>query len=227
MLFAAAHSDACTAALSLQACNIGLHLYNQNSALQGDRALCGSVWFIQQVMCCAQLDIAALYRREGDAPVRALQAALAAFAEPGAGANGTSTEPAEGAPPADAAALRSALGGLVWTPSLRRMYTLLDRCRCGTVSSMHGHEHTLLHAIDALGGLVWTPSLRRMYTLLDRCGYGTVSSMHGNEHTFLHAANALGSPVWTPSVRRMYTLLDRCRPAVCLERRVLEKAHMA
>ena len=109
---------------------------------------------VTQLMCCSQLDIPALYRREGDAPVRALQAALAASAEPGADANGISTEPAEGAPPADAAALRSALGGLVWTPSLRRMYTLLDRCRYGTVSSMHGNEHTLLHATNALGSLV-------------------------------------------------------------------------
>jgi len=112
----------------------------------------------------AQLDIPALYRREGDAPVRALAAVLDA-APPGAPGSGAaagtreaaggsagqaddsgSAEPAEraGAPTAnggaveasaardvgtlaDGAALRSALGGLVWTPSLRRMYTLLDR----------------------------------------------------------------------------------------------------
>jgi hypothetical protein len=112
----------------------------------------------------AQLDIPALYRREGDAPVRALRAVLDA-APPGAPGSGAaaggreaagggagqadgagSAEPAEQAgapmanggavrasaarevgPAADGAALRGALGGLVWTPSLRRMYTLLDR----------------------------------------------------------------------------------------------------
>ena len=137
-------------------------------------------------MCCAQLDIPALYRHEGDAPVRALQAALAAAVapnpnptEPGANANGISAEPAGGAPPADAAALRSALGGLVWTPSLRRMYTLLDRCRpalcpgCG-VQRKGTHMLSLAYMV---GSIVRAPSLRCMCTLLMRCCLGSNSTL--------------------------------------------------
>ena len=52
-----------------------------------------------------------VYKLEGDAPVQALHAALAA------------TDSSDAA-----AALRSALEGIVWTPSMRRMYTLLSRC---------------------------------------------------------------------------------------------------
>lgn len=81
----------------------------------------------------AQLDIPALYRREGDAPVRALEAALAAAsaAQPFPEAEDNGWVAANGSssagPATDAGALQSALGGIVWTPSLRRMYTLLDR----------------------------------------------------------------------------------------------------
>lgn len=81
----------------------------------------------------AQLDIPALYRREGDAPVRALEAALAAasVAQPPPEAESNGCAVASGSslarPATDAGALQSALGGIVWTPSLRRMYTLLDR----------------------------------------------------------------------------------------------------
>lgn len=55
-----------------------------------------------------------MYRREGDAPVQQLQQALA----------GGSSE----TPDADVAALRKALKGVVWTRSMRRMYTLVERC---------------------------------------------------------------------------------------------------
>jgi midasin len=56
-----------------------------------------------------------VYRRDGDEPLRRLQAALDAG---GSGAEG--------------AALRGALSGVVWTRSMRRMFTLVERClRCG------------------------------------------------------------------------------------------------
>ena len=58
----------------------------------------------------------AVYKREGDAPIKALQAGDApegAFA-PNAGGDG--------------AHIQSTLSGIVWTPSMRRMYTLLKRC---------------------------------------------------------------------------------------------------
>ncbi len=57
-----------------------------------------------------QLDIPALYQSEGEAPMQRLAAALG-----GAPSQGT-----------EAASLQ-ALSGIVWTPSMRRMYTLVDR----------------------------------------------------------------------------------------------------
>ncbi|KAK9809153.1 hypothetical protein WJX72_010301 [[Myrmecia] bisecta] len=60
-----------------------------------------------------KLDMDELYTREGDAPVQRLQAALSAREENGS---------------ADTQALKNALRGVVWTPSMRRMYTVLDRC---------------------------------------------------------------------------------------------------
>lgn len=57
-----------------------------------------------------QLDPEALYQRDGAAPVQQLNERLA-----------------EGAQDADTQALQAVLGGMVWTPSMRRMYTLLDR----------------------------------------------------------------------------------------------------
>ena len=60
-----------------------------------------------------QLDMEAVYQREGDAPLRALQAG-------------------DGAAAADGEHTRSTLSGVVWTHSMRRMYTLLKKCagRC-------------------------------------------------------------------------------------------------
>jgi len=57
-----------------------------------------------------QLDMPALYQSEGEAPVQRLAAAL----------NGP---PSRG----NEAASLQALSGIVWTPSMRRMYTLVDR----------------------------------------------------------------------------------------------------
>ena len=52
-----------------------------------------------------------LYEREGSAPLQHLQSALTdEKKKAGAHASGDS------------------LAGVVWTPSMRRMYTLLDRC---------------------------------------------------------------------------------------------------
>ena len=65
---------------------------------------------LTSVQCAAQLDILALYQSEGEAPVQRLAAAL------------------EGAPSqSSATASLQALSGIVWTPSMRRMYTLVDR----------------------------------------------------------------------------------------------------
>ncbi len=63
-----------------------------------------------------QLDMEAVYKREGDAPLRALQAGEAPEGASVPGAGGDSEH------------IRSALSGIVWTPSMRRMYTLLKRC---------------------------------------------------------------------------------------------------
>lgn len=49
-----------------------------------------------------QLDMEALYLREGDAPLAALTGG--------------------------AAAAQPLLSGIVWTPGMRRMYSLLERC---------------------------------------------------------------------------------------------------
>jgi midasin len=65
-----------------------------------------------------KLDMDALYDQEGDAPLQRLREALAA-AESGA---------AGGAEAEQAAAIRGALGGVVWTRSMRRLYALVDRC---------------------------------------------------------------------------------------------------
>ena len=59
---------------------------------------------------CVQLDMAALYQSEGNVPVQHLAAAIR-----DANAHGQ-----------EAASLQ-ALAGIVWTPSMRRMYTLVDR----------------------------------------------------------------------------------------------------
>lgn len=59
------------------------------------------------------MDLHELYEREGGAPAAKLQQALA--------------HSAESEPNANALALRTALSGIVWTASMRRMYTLVDR----------------------------------------------------------------------------------------------------
>ena len=59
---------------------------------------------------CVQLDMEGLYEREDSAPLQHLQSALTdEKKKAGAHASGDS------------------LAGVVWTPSMRRMYTLLDR----------------------------------------------------------------------------------------------------
>lgn len=75
------------------------------------------------------LDMEAVYAREGAAPLQALERALAAAA---AGRNSSSCSGAPGAAGEEAsaegvAALAAALKGVVWTRSMRRMYTLVDR----------------------------------------------------------------------------------------------------
>ena len=61
--------------------------------------------------CYLQMDMPALYQREGQAPFEALQRAI----DQGPAAT------------LEEAAARNAVSGIVWTPSMRRMYTLLDR----------------------------------------------------------------------------------------------------
>ena len=61
-------------------------------------------------LACVQLDMPALYQQEGHTPFEALQERC-------------------NAAEADAAATTAvdAVSGIVWTPSMRRMYTLLAR----------------------------------------------------------------------------------------------------
>lgn len=78
----------------------------------------------------------AAYEQRGDAPLRQLKASLdKAAAETQAAPVTAAAAAAEAAVPggvghsvSDVAALRSALGGVVWTQSMRRMYCLLERC---------------------------------------------------------------------------------------------------
>lgn len=81
--------------------------------------------------------MAEAYQRGGDAPLQQLRAALdaeaaAAAAQPAQEADDAAQpgSPSSGGKHsvADVAALRSALGGVVWTASMRRMYCLLQRC---------------------------------------------------------------------------------------------------
>jgi midasin len=66
---------------------------------------------------CSQLDVEEVFAREGDAPFRRLAELLAA----GSGGSGGDQD-------AEAEALRHALRGVAWTRSMRRMYTLVERC---------------------------------------------------------------------------------------------------
>lgn len=74
--------------------------------------LCGDEIPLDVCVCVhVQLDLDGLYEREGSAPVQHLQSALTdEKKKAGAHASGDS------------------LAGVVWTPSMRRMFTLLDRC---------------------------------------------------------------------------------------------------
>ncbi len=71
---------------------------------------------VERLHVGSQLDMEAVYQREGDAPLRALQAGHTAdgAAAPDAGE--------------DSEHIRSTLSGVVWTPSMRRMYTLVKKC---------------------------------------------------------------------------------------------------
>eukprot|EP00798_Chlamydomonas_sp_ICE-L_P024873 gene24873-10534_t len=64
------------------------------------------------------MNVQDVYRREGDAPVNKLSAALASDAAPGSDQSDS----------ADLEAMKGALRGVVWTRSMRRLYTLVDRC---------------------------------------------------------------------------------------------------
>ena len=63
-----------------------------------------------------QLDMSSLYTREGEGPMQQLQQRLGELSAAGTAASA-------------AGAHYAAVRGIVWTPSLRRMYTLLDRYR--------------------------------------------------------------------------------------------------
>ncbi|KAL0049173.1 hypothetical protein WJX82_008148 [Trebouxia sp. C0006] len=73
-----------------------------------DRAI---VHHVLEKQMKVQLDLEGLYDREGSAPLQHLQAALT-----------------DEKKKASAHASGDSLTGVVWTPSMRRMYTLLDRC---------------------------------------------------------------------------------------------------
>jgi midasin len=68
-----------------------------------------------------QLDMRALYQSEGDAHQQRLRNALQAQQTQQAQHDESALSP-----PSQSAAL----AGIVWTPSMRRMYTLVDRCAC-------------------------------------------------------------------------------------------------
>ena len=76
--------------------------------------------------CVLQLDIQAVYEQGEGAQVAQLQRAL---------------ENPQGAASADAEALRRMLGRIVWTPSMRRMYTLLNRWACDCCSACGPRKH--------------------------------------------------------------------------------------
>lgn len=75
--------------------------------------ICTSENHLMSLVLCVQLDMEGLYEQEGRAPLQHLQSALTdERKKAGAHASGDS------------------LVGVVWTPSMRRMYTLLDRYAC-------------------------------------------------------------------------------------------------
>lgn len=54
-----------------------------------------------------------LYLKDGDAPVERLKTSLTSMSEVGV---------------ADMSVVNESLSGIVWTDSMRRMYTLVERC---------------------------------------------------------------------------------------------------
>lgn len=80
-------------------------VHAEHQLLEYKKALNSINWVLQ-------LDIQAVYEQGGGAQVAQLERAL---------------EDPKGAVPADAEALRRMLGRIVWTPTMRRMYTLLSR----------------------------------------------------------------------------------------------------
>ncbi|KAG1662050.1 hypothetical protein FOA52_005297, partial [Chlamydomonas sp. UWO 241] len=84
-----------------------------------------------------QVDMESIYTREGDAPLRRLKAALShtAPATPGRSTDDSApSSSAAAAPVTDGpvSAIQAALQGVVWTRSMRRLYTLLDGCLSGS-----------------------------------------------------------------------------------------------
>ena len=72
-----------------------------------------------------------VYVREGDAPLRRLEAAYAEQQQqlesaPSSALSASSAAVAASPDPSEA--IQAALKGVVWTRSMRRLYTLLDRC---------------------------------------------------------------------------------------------------
>jgi midasin len=87
---------------------------------------------LQSCLRGAKLDMAALYAREGGAPIEQLSTALAAR-------------------PVEELGAAEALQGVVWTDSMRRMYTLLERCwRC---SSLPSNRSSISHTPFSIGSL--------------------------------------------------------------------------
>lgn len=87
------------------------------------------------------LDMEAVYQREGDQPVVQLRQAL---------------EAAEGAAGQDPQleGLRAALTGVVWTRSMRRMFTLVDRWVARILDYLFWFENALLSGIQSSWALV-------------------------------------------------------------------------
>eukprot|EP00887_Chlorella_sp_A99_P000601 scaffold17.g601.t1 len=93
---------------------------------------------VLQKVLNVKLDMEAAYERNGDVPVHQLRASLEAAAQAEALAptasdaapSGSAATAASGGSHSvsDVAALQTALGGVVWTQSMRRMYCLLERC---------------------------------------------------------------------------------------------------
>jgi midasin len=75
--------------------------------------------------------MAEVFQRDGDAPLRRLQAALdeqpASSTLPHSSSSTPATLPSSD-PSSTALAIQEALKGVVWTRSMKRLYTLLDRC---------------------------------------------------------------------------------------------------